>query len=235
MSISREEADSYIDLHSHKPASSTDSDPQGGPLGGPAKRIFDVVMAAVGLLACAPLFAVVALIVRFSSPGPIFFRHTRIGFDGKPFDCTKFRTMHVDADAQLAAHLKANPAARAEFEEYRKLKKDPRIVPVIGHFLRKTSLDELPQLINVLKGEMSLVGPRPVTQPEVARYGATRAAYQSTRPGITGLWQVSGRNTLSFDERVEIDKRYVANWSFGRDIGILFKTVKVLLIRDGAC
>lgn len=205
------------------------------PLGGRFKRVFDVFLAVIGLINGLPFLIIVAIAVRVSSPGPIFFRHERIGFNGVPFKCTKFRTMHVDATAQLSAHLKANPKARAEFAEYRKLKNDPRIIPFVGDFLRKSSLDELGQLFDVLKGDMSIVGPRPVTREEVLQYGEVRGLYASTRPGITGLWQVSGRNDLSFDQRVDIDRRYVQNWSFWADLKIIARTFKVLITRDGAC
>jgi lipopolysaccharide/colanic/teichoic acid biosynthesis glycosyltransferase len=205
------------------------------PLGGLVKRSFDICFAALALLACLPIFVVIACLVRIASPGPIFFRHTRIGFDGVPFKCTKFRTMHVDSAAQLAAHLAANPAARAEYAEFRKLKDDPRIIPFIGAFLRKSSLDELPQFFDVLTGNMSVVGPRPVTEEELGLYGSARRIYKACRPGVTGLWQVSGRNELSFEQRVEIDKSYVRGWSFRKDLWIIVKTIKVVACREGAC
>lgn len=222
---------------SHVTASVAQSEPATlkTPLGGRAKRLFDVVLALVGLIHGMPFFVIVAVAVRISSPGPIFFRHERIGFNGVPFKCTKFRTMRVDASEQLAAHLKADPEARAEFAEFQKLKKDPRIIPFVGAFLRKSSLDELPQLYDVLVGNMSLVGPRPVTQEEVTLYGDARRLYASTRPGITGLWQVSGRNDLTFDQRVGIDRNYVRKWTFWGDLKIIVKTFKVLITRDGAC
>lgn len=201
---------------------------QKSPVGGLAKHVFDLIVSAIALLACAPLFAVIAVLLKILSPGPVFFRHRRVGFGGESFDCLKFRTMAVDADKRLRTHLAACPKARKEFKTLRKLRKDPRIVPGIGIFLRKTSLDELPQLINVLCGEMSIVGPRPVTSEETTLYGASKGDYLSVRPGITGLWQVSGRNSLTFDQRVKIDTRYVREWTFFRDLGIMIRTVYVL-------
>lgn len=205
------------------------------PLGGLRKRVFDLVFSVMALGAVSVIFLVVALCVRLSSPGPVFFRHDRIGYDGKIFKCLKFRTMHVDAEAQLAKHLSENEDAREEFETYSKLRNDPRIIPIVGNFLRKSSLDELPQLINVILGQMSLVGPRPVIQSELDRYGEARREYVSARPGITGLWQVSGRNNLDFAQRVAIDKHYARSWTFLRDISIMVRTVKVLINREGAC
>ena len=209
--------------------------PVTAPVGGLSKRIFDLCVGMIGMIAVLTLFAIVAIAVRLTSTGPVFFRHERIGFGGVPFKCTKFRTMHVDADAQLASHLARNADAREEFEKYSKLKNDPRIIPIVGNFLRKSSLDELPQLIDVIAGHMSLVGPRPIIASEVLRYGLARKEYLSCRPGITGLWQVSGRNALDFEQRVEIDKRYVNGWSFVQDLLIMLKTIKVLINREGAC
>ncbi|MEM6579074.1 MAG: sugar transferase, partial [Pseudomonadota bacterium] len=135
----------------------------------------------------------------------------------------------------LDRHLQSCPEAAAEFGTYQKLRNDPRIIPFVGTFLRKSSLDELPQLIDVLAGRMSLVGPRPVTRDEVEKYGPVVHLYFATRPGITGLWQVSGRNNLSFQQRVVIDKKYITHWTFGKDIAIIFRTFRVLMTGDGAC
>lgn len=205
------------------------------PLGGKLKRLIDVVFVMLALVVWVPVCIIIALVVRITSLGPIFYYHERIGFQGRRFSCIKFRTMVVDADARLREHLAACPDARDEFRTLRKLRNDPRIVPVVGHFLRKTSFDELPQLINVLRGEMSIVGPRPVTEEELKLYGSSKKAYYSVRPGITGLWQVSGRNSLTFSERVAIDTRYVQNWSFGLDLSIVARTCGVLLTGNGAC
>ncbi|MCX8101722.1 MAG: undecaprenyl-phosphate galactose phosphotransferase WbaP [Geminicoccaceae bacterium] len=196
------------------------------------KRVFDLVVASMILVLLGPLFLLLCACVA-ASGRPIFFAHTRIGRHGRPFKCLKFRTMVPDAERQLAAILERDPRAAAEWQLNRKLKDDPRVTR-IGRFLRRTSLDELPQLINVIKGEMSLVGPRPVTAEEVAAYGEHRDCYLQSRPGITGLWQVSGRNQLDFRRRVHLDAFYVQNWSLLRDIVILLMTVRVVFSRRGA-
>ena len=196
------------------------------------KRTFDIVAASLLLLALAPLLLSVAWLVSRDG-GPATFGHTRIGRHGKPFRCLKFRSMVIDAQARLSELLARDPEARAEWERDFKLKNDPRITP-LGNFIRKTSLDELPQLINVLRGDMSLVGPRPVIADEVERYGEDKVFYLMARPGITGLWQISGRNDIDYDSRVALDCWYVRNWSLWYDIVILIKTIKVVLARDGA-
>lgn len=196
------------------------------------KRTFDIVAASLLLLALAPLLLSVAWLVSRDG-GPATFGHTRIGRHGKPFRCLKFRSMVIDAQARLSELLARDPQARAEWERDFKLKNDPRITP-LGNFIRKTSLDELPQLINVLRGDMSLVGPRPVIADEVERYGEDKVFYLMARPGITGLWQISGRNDIDYDSRVALDCWYVRNWSLWYDIVILIKTIKVVLARDGA-
>lgn len=196
------------------------------------KRLFDLAAAILLIVLLSPLMAVLALRIR-SDGGPAVFTHLRIGKNGQAFPCFKFRTMVVDAEARLA-QLLANDSARcAEWERDHKLKDDPRISPV-GHFLRRTSLDELPQLFNVLRGEMSLVGPRPIVQAELAKYGPDADYFLMVRPGLTGLWQVSGRNDVGYEQRVYLDTWYVKNWSLWYDIAILFKTVRVVLRRDGA-
>lgn len=223
MSAKRSELSSEMDWSS-----------QDSPLGGIAKRMFDLLVATLALTSALLLFFLIALLIRLIAGGPVFYKHARIGFRSKRFNCLKFRTMVVDADMRLADWLDASPEARAEFQRDKKLKNDPRIIPVIGSFLRKTSLDELPQFINVLRGEMSVVGPRPVTAAEIPDYEDRAAAYLSTRPGITGLWQVSGRNLLTFRQRVEIDLDYVQNWSLQRDIAIIRRTFGVLITGYGA-
>lgn len=196
------------------------------------KRFFDVIAAFVLLLLLAPLMGWMALRIR-QDGGPALFAHQRIGRNGRTFPCYKFRSMVVDAPQRLEHLLASNPALRDEWEREHKLKDDPRISPV-GHFLRSTSLDELPQLINVLRGEMSLVGPRPIVSAELEKYGEDVEYFLMVRPGITGLWQVSGRNDVDYDTRVYLDTWYVKNWSLWYDIAILFKTVRVVLRRDGA-
>jgi lipopolysaccharide/colanic/teichoic acid biosynthesis glycosyltransferase len=198
-----------------------------------AKRALDIIGAGVGLVLLAPFFLIVALMVR-ADGGPAFFAHQRVGRGGKLFGCLKFRSMVIDSQARLEALLANDPAARAEWEATRKLKNDPRITP-IGRFLRSTSLDELPQLINVLLGEMSLVGPRPVQEAEIDRYyGASAAHYMAVRPGITGLWQVSGRSETSYESRVALDVAYVSRPSLLADLSILLRTPVAVLSRRGA-
>ncbi|MCA3315140.1 MAG: sugar transferase [Roseomonas sp.] len=198
-----------------------------------AKRSLDIIGAGIGLVLLSPFFLIVALLVR-ADGGPAFFAHQRVGRGGKLFGCLKFRSMVVDSQSRLEALLANDPAARAEWEATRKLKNDPRITP-IGRFLRSTSLDELPQLINVLHGEMSLVGPRPVQEAEIDRYyGASAAHYMAVRPGITGLWQVSGRSETSYESRVALDVAYVSRPSLLADLSILLRTPVAVLSRRGA-
>jgi Undecaprenyl-phosphate galactose phosphotransferase WbaP len=198
-----------------------------------AKRALDIIGAGVGLVLLSPFFLIVALMVR-ADGGPAFFAHQRVGRGGKLFGCLKFRSMVVDSQARLESLLANDPVARAEWEATRKLKNDPRITR-IGRFLRSTSLDELPQLINVLRGEMSLVGPRPVQEAEIDRYyGASAAHYMAVRPGITGLWQVSGRSETSYESRVALDVAYVSRPSLLADISILLRTPVAVLSRRGA-
>jgi undecaprenyl-phosphate galactose phosphotransferase len=174
----------------------------------------------------------VALLVRKSGK-QVIFAHERVGRNGKSFGCLKFRSMVPNAQQRLDELLASDPIAKQEWEREFKLRNDPRITP-IGNFLRKTSLDELPQLWNVLKGEMSLVGPRPVIQEEIERYGVSAAYYFKAKPGLTGLWQVSGRNDVDYDSRIDLDVWYVQNWSMLKDLIILLRTVKVVLGRGGA-
>jgi exopolysaccharide production protein ExoY len=203
------------------------------PKGGFAKRGFDIVAASTMLLLAMPAMFFIAVIMFSTDRGPIFFGHERIGLNGKRFRCLKFRSMIVNSQEALQRHLEMFPAARAEWDANQKLRDDPRITR-LGRFLRETSLDELPQLINVLRGEMSLVGPRPIVQDEVVRYAEAIMHYSATRPGITGLWQVSGRSDVDYDKRVALDSRYVHEWTFFGDMVILLKTVKVVLLRTGS-
>jgi lipopolysaccharide/colanic/teichoic acid biosynthesis glycosyltransferase len=202
------------------------------PVGGPTKRIFDLIVAVTALAVASPLFLFATLTVMLTSRGPIFFRHERIGFGGRPFICYKFRTMVVDADMHLRHVLAADAFARTEWESRQKLTYDPRVTPG-GQLLRLSSLDELPQLINVIRGDMSLVGPRPIVEGEMHRYREKFADYRRARPGITGSWQVSGRNDVSFEERTEFDRAYVRGWSFLGDIMIILKTVPAVLLSRG--
>ena len=198
------------------------------------KRGFDVAGAFALLLILSPVLPLVALVVRLDG-GPALYGHGRIGCDGRTFKCLKFRTMVVDADKMLAQYLATHPRAAMEWARQHKLQHDPRITR-IGAILRKTSIDELPQLINVLRGEMSLVGPRPVVRDELEEhYGPVgRVAYSAMRPGITGLWQVSGRSDTSYRERVMLDITYRSNWSFLLDLKILLRTIPAVLARRGA-
>jgi UDP-galactose-lipid carrier transferase len=196
------------------------------------KTVFDQLAAGMLLVLFAPLLIGLALLVQ-ADGGPVFYRQRRIGAGGREFSCLKFRTMVVDADRQLQQLLRSDPRAAAEWGADQKLADDPRITKV-GRFLRQSSLDELPQLLNVLRGEMSLVGPRPIVAAEVARYGRNIEYYYETKPGITGLWQVSGRNDTGYAQRVKLDVWYVRNWSLGHDIAILCKTVPAVFLRHGA-
>ncbi len=203
------------------------------PLNRFVKTVFDYTLTVLGTIAISPILLIIAAWIYKDSPGPVIFRHTRIGKDGKPFACYKFRSMCVDAKERLETLLETDPAAREEWERDFKLKNDPRITKS-GAFLRKTSLDELPQIFNVLKGEMSLVGPRPIIAEELPRYGKFQKDYLMVRPGITGMWQVSGRSDIDYEERVALDSWYVRNWSVWIDIVLLFKTFYVVLARKGA-
>jgi exopolysaccharide production protein ExoY len=197
------------------------------------KRAFDLLLSLLLLPAIVFLGAVIAVLVKLSSPGPIFYHHTRTGLRSKPFHLWKFRTMVRNGDRLFLKHLAENPNARREWERYRKLRRDPRVTR-IGAFLRRTNLDELPQIINVLRGEMSLIGPRPIVEEELERYGAGAALYIAVRPGITGMWQVNGRCAIPYERRVALDVEYVGTWSFARDILILVKTPGALFSGRGA-
>jgi undecaprenyl-phosphate galactose phosphotransferase len=196
------------------------------------KTMIDLAAAAILLILSSPVFLLVAL-MNLGSGGPIFFAHRRIGIGGKPFYCLKFRTMVTNADLVLKEALERDPALAAEWHASQKLRNDPRITR-IGAFLRKTSLDELPQLVNVLLRQMSLVGPRPIVESEVRFYGDDIAHYYNTRPGVTGLWQVSGRSNTSYTRRVQLDVWYVNNWTVWLDIAVLLKTFPAVLGRTGA-
>jgi exopolysaccharide production protein ExoY len=185
------------------------------------------------LIMLSPLIAVISFVIWQRDGAPVLFAHYRVGYDGKLFRCLKFRTMLRESEQVLADLLLSDHVARAEWARDHKLSNDPRITPV-GDFLRRSSLDELPQLLNVLRGDMSLVGPRPITVAELTRYGIARWHYLSVRPGITGLWQVNGRNNTTYEERVALDRRYVEQRSLWLDICILLKTVRVVVACEGA-
>ncbi len=194
-----------------------------------SKRIFDLVLTGLGVIVSAPIWLLVALAIKLDSPGPVLFRQARAGRDNKPFVVFKFRSMRQDAEAELAKLQAHNEAAGPMF----KIRADPRVTRV-GRIIRQTSLDELPQLINILRGEMSLVGPRPALLTEVAQYQDWHRKRLDVQPGLTGLWQVSGRSDLSFDEMVMLDIYYAENWSLGMDLRILLRTVPQIIFGDGA-
>ncbi|WP_187152024.1 sugar transferase, partial [Treponema endosymbiont of Eucomonympha sp.] len=177
--------------------------------------------------------AVIAAVIKATSPGPVFFGHERVGKDHRLFRAWKFRTMGTDAAERLERLLAGDPAARAQWEAERKLENDPRVTP-FGRFLRRTSLDELPQFWNILLGQMSLAGPRPVTEGELARYGSKTGYVLSVKPGLSGLWQISGRSDTGYEERVMLDSYYIQNWSLWLDIWIIIKTVWVVCKGKGA-
>jgi len=200
---------------------------------GHMKRLLDFTLSLIALIILSPLFVVISLLIKLTSPGPVFFVQDRIGLNGKLFKAYKFRTMVINAEEILLKWLDENPEIREEYLVHHKLKNDPRVTK-IGKFLRKTSLDELPQLFNVLKGDMSLVGPRPYLVRELNDTKHYARFLWRVPPGITGLWQISGRNEVDFEGRLEMDMQYISNWNLWLDINILFKTIPAVLKRDGA-
>ena len=192
------------------------------------KRIGDVIFSLIVLTLGAPIFVLIGILVKLSSPGSIFYIQKRVGRNYREFGCIKFRTMYKNADELLPNLLEKYPLMRKEFEKDFKLRKDPRITK-LGRFLRRSSLDELPQFFNVLKGEMSVVGPRPIVNNEISRYSLFMEEVISVRPGLTGLWQVSGRNNLSYKKRVELDLAYARNRNFILDLEIIILTLGVLI------
>ena len=201
--------------------------PTGVPLGGYTKRILDIVIALSALVIALPIMVSIAILLYLNGGSPIY-SHERVGFGGRRFRCHKFRTMVPGADALLADLLAKRPDLEEHWRTHQKLPDDPRVTR-LGRFLRKSSLDELPQLFNILIGDMSCVGPRPVTEEELEHYGSLIHAYQSVRPGLSGLWQVSGRNEVNFSDRVRLDLAYISNWSLRSDIVILARTPVALL------
>ena len=192
------------------------------------KKLLDFLFSLFFLITCLPLFIIISLLIKLSSRGPIFFLQERIGRNNIPFKCIKFRTMHPEAKDILENLLMKNDKLKIEFEKTHKIKNDPRIT-TIGKLLRKTSLDELPQFINVLRNEMSIVGPRPIVNKEKKKYGKNLKKVLSIKPGITGLWQVSGRNNLTYKKRVKLDLNYAVNYNFLMDMRILIRTIGVIL------
>lgn len=197
------------------------------------KRAGDILLVFASIPVLIPVLLILGAIVKFTSRGPIFFSHRRICKNGAFFSMWKFRTMCENSAEVLGRHLAAHPEARVEWNHTHKLRHDPRVTP-IGLFMRRYSLDEIPQVWNVLTGSMSMVGPRPIVAAEVEKYGDLFDFYTRVKPGLTGLWQVSGRSTLSYDQRVKIDRDYVLRWSLTRDLLILLKTFSSVVNRDGA-
>lgn len=197
------------------------------------KRVMDIVLAFPVLIFFSPLMLALAIAVKLGDPGTAIFVQVRCGRNGETFKCYKFRTMRLDADARLKHLLETDPAARAEWDAYQKLRNDPRVT-FLGKFLRKSSLDELPQLFNILRGDMSVIGPRPITSGEIFRYGSNFHYYSAVRPGVLGQWQVSGRNALTYAERVTMDVDYVRSWSMWSDAKILIKAIPVVFSGGGA-
>ena len=197
------------------------------------KWILDKLLAAVVFVCALPIFIVVPLLVKLTSRGPVFYRHQRLGKRGRPLRVWKFRTMYVDADERLKAILDSDPARRAEWEANFKLANDPRVTP-LGRFLRRTSIDEFPQLFNVFAGDMTLVGPRPIVEGEIPRYGESYETFSSVKPGVTGLWQASGRSDTDYTRRVALDIHYILNWSPWLDLWILKKTLAAVVFMRGA-
>jgi lipopolysaccharide/colanic/teichoic acid biosynthesis glycosyltransferase len=196
------------------------------------KRALDVAVAVLLLILALPAAALIALGIVFETRGPVLFAHTRIGKDGRRFRLLKFRSMVTDADVVLERYLEAHPDLRAEWIERHKLKDDPRVTRV-GRILRRSALDELPQLLNVLRGDMSMVGPRPIVEEEVPRFGDVFALYICVLPGLTGLWQVADRTKMTYRERTELDLEYMRTRTLGMDLLILLKTVRVVLFGRG--
>ena len=194
------------------------------------KRILDVILSSIGLVILLPVFALIGIAIKIESKGPIFFKHTRIGKNGKIIKIYKFRTMVENAE-QLIKDF--TPEQKKEYAEYYKLAKDPRVTK-IGKILRKTSLDELPQLINIIKGELSLIGPRPVVNGEIEKYGENIEKFLSITPGLTGYWAANGRSGTTYEQRMEMELYYVDNMSFILDVKIFFKTIEAVLKRQGA-
>ena len=197
-------------------------------------RLMDIVLAVGMLIVLLPVMLAVAITVKLSSSGPIIFPHSRIGRNGERFKCYKFRSMYDGAEQILARLLRENAELAVEWQTLHKLENDPRVTPV-GRFLRATSLDELPQLFNVLKGEMALVGPRPIVTAELERYGRYRASYLAVRPGITGLWQVTGRSGTTYRRRIATDHLYSRKKCLALDIRIILATIPAVIIQRGAC
>ena len=198
------------------------------PVGGAVKRAVDLLIAISTLMFLAPMLVLIAFLIKLTMSGQILYSQPRVGYRGRIFTCYKFRTMVADADERLQQFLSQDPLAASEWAKNQKLMNDPRVTR-LGYLLRRSSLDELPQFINVVLGDMSCVGPRPVVPAEIPRYGSYAREYFAARPGLTGLWQVSGRNSTSYARRIALDRYYVRRWSILLDMGILVRTIPALL------
>ncbi len=198
-----------------------------------AKRMMDLTIAGGVLLFALPVMLIIAALIKIMDPGPVFFVQRRCGYNGRTFECLKFRTMRIDAADRLEKLLASDPAAAAEWAKYQKLRNDPRVT-YLGRALRKSSLDELPQLLNILRGDMAIIGPRPITSDEIHRYRGNFSYYTAVRPGMLGLWQVNGRNALDYDTRVGYDVQYSRDWSIWLDLQIMLKAIPVVLFARGA-
>lgn len=216
-----------VETRAERPASVPRGEEQQA-LGGFPKRLLDITVASVALVLLLPMMLIVTALIRMLMGGSVIFAQPRIGLGGRVFTCYKFRTMVANGEEVLRRHLAADPAAAQEWKETRKLVNDPR-VGCLGNILRKSSIDELPQLFNVLRGDMSLVGPRPVVPDELEYYGRHVGSYLKARPGLTGVWQISGRNRLSYADRVAKDRHYVRHWSLAVDVAVLIKTIPAIL------
>lgn len=194
------------------------------------KRVFDIIFSLIGLVLLSPIFLIISVIIKLDSKGPVFFVHSRIGEKGKPIGIYKFRTMVNNAEDLIK---KFTPEQKEEFERSYKLENDPRITK-IGNFLRKTSLDELPQILNILKGELSIIGPRPIIQAELEKYEENKEKFLSVKPGLTGYWAANGRSDTSYEERMQMELYYVDNMSFKLDVKIFFKTIFAVIKKEGA-
>jgi exopolysaccharide production protein ExoY len=207
--------------------------PTGVPIGGTVKRTLDIFLAIIGILLLSPLILGLVILLKLTDSGPLLYGHSRVGFGGREFRCWKFRTMIVNGNEVLEQYLSENPSEAKMWREQRKLVNDPRVTP-LGGVLRKLSFDELPQLLNVLMGEMSLVGPRPIVWDELDHYASSTRHYLSARPGLSGLWQISGRSNTTYFERVQLDRFYVTNWNLWMDLRIIFLTIPAVVMSRGA-
>ena len=198
------------------------------------KRALDLIIAIPCFVLLLPFFGVIALLIKVDSRGPTFFVHERLGAKGKPFKCVKFRSMYVDSDNVLRQHLHGNPVLDEEWATYKKLQNDPRVTRV-GRILRRLTIDELPQILNIIKGEMSIIGPRPYLPRELPGMGPYSEVILCMRPGMAGIWVAQGRNELTFQERISLEANYVSNWSFQLDCVLFIQSVKAVLSRRGAC